>query len=102
MGKARGGCWQFTDAGARRLSVEAQTYEVSPARHQPRSIRPVARTNSNAHVEIRDDGRGGATPDGGSGLRGLADRVGALDGQPTIESTPEGGTRIIAEIPCAS
>jgi signal transduction histidine kinase len=62
----------------------------------------VGRENGNAHVEIRDDGRGGATPDGGSGLRGLTDRVGALDGQLTIESTPEGGTRIIAEIPCAS
>jgi signal transduction histidine kinase len=62
----------------------------------------VARTNSNAHIEIRDDGMGGATPERGSGLRGLADRVGALDGELTIESPPGQGTRIIAEIPCAS
>jgi hypothetical protein len=60
----------------------------------------VARKNSNARIEIRDDGNGGATPDHGSGLRGLADRVG--DGQLTIESSPGQGTRIIVEIPCAA
>ena len=62
----------------------------------------VGRENGSAHIEIRDDGRGGATPDPGTGLRGLADRVGALDGQLTIESPPGKGTRIIAEIPCPS
>ena len=62
----------------------------------------VGRENGNARVEIRDDGKGGATPDGGTGLRGLADRVGALDGDLTIDSPPSGGTRIVAEIPCAS
>jgi signal transduction histidine kinase len=55
-----------------------------------------------ATVEIADDGVGGADLDGGSGLRGLADRVGALDGTLFIESQPGGGTRLIAEIPCAS
>ena len=40
--------------------------------------------------------------DGGSGLRGLADRVGALDGQLTVESPPGSGTRLRAEIPCGS
>ena len=61
----------------------------------------VGRENGNARVEIRDDGKGGATPDSGTGLRGLADRVGALDGDLTIDSPRGGGTRIIAEIPCA-
>jgi len=61
----------------------------------------VGRENGNASVEIRDDGTGGATPDGGTGLRGLADRVGALDGRLTVESPPGRGTRILAEIPCA-
>ena len=46
----------------------------------------VGRENGSAHIEIRDDGRGGARPDRGTGLRGLADRVGALDGEVTIES----------------
>jgi signal transduction histidine kinase len=62
----------------------------------------VGRENGSARIEIRDDGRGGARPDRGTGLRGLADRVGALDGELTIESPQGGGTRVVAEIPCAS
>ena len=62
----------------------------------------VGRENGSARIEIRDDGNGGATPDRGSGLRGLADRVGALDGDLTIDSPPGAGTRVVAEIPCAS
>jgi len=51
-------------------------------------------------VEVRDDGVGGASADGGSGLRGLADRVEALGGRLQVWS-PEGrGTRLRAEIPC--
>jgi PAS domain S-box-containing protein len=49
-------------------------------------------------LEIRDDGVGGARPDG-SGLVGLADRVAALDGTLTVSSRPGVGTRIRAEIP---
>jgi signal transduction histidine kinase len=56
-----------------------------------------------AVVEVRDDGIGGAKEDGaGSGLRGLADRVGALDGRLIVESPPGSGTRLRAEIPCGS
>jgi signal transduction histidine kinase len=62
----------------------------------------VDRRNGNAHIEIRDNGNGGATPDDGTGLKGLTDRVGALDGHLTIESPPGHGTRVIAEIPCSS
>jgi signal transduction histidine kinase len=60
----------------------------------------VARLNGRAVVEVADDGVGGADPDSGSGLRGLADRVEALDGRLHVESKPGGGTRIRAEIPC--
>ena len=52
-------------------------------------------------VEVRDDGRGGANPDGGSGLRGLADRLAALGGELSVESPPGEGTAVIASIPCA-
>ena len=52
-------------------------------------------------VEIADDGRGGAHAGVGSGLQGIADRVEALGGRLEIESGPD-GTRIRAEIPCAS
>jgi PAS domain S-box-containing protein len=51
-------------------------------------------------VEVRDDGRGGADPGGGSGLRGLSDRVAALEGSFSV-SSPEGhGTIVRALIPC--
>jgi PAS domain S-box-containing protein len=50
-------------------------------------------------IEVRDDGRGGADPAAGSGLRGLADRVAALDGTLEIDSEPGAGTRIRAFIP---
>ena len=49
-------------------------------------------------VQVRDDGVGGARPDG-SGLTGLADRVAALDGDLRIESPAEGGTLLAATIP---
>ena len=46
----------------------------------------VSRANGRIEVEVRDDGVGGADPDAGSGLRGLADRVAALDGRLEIVS----------------
>jgi signal transduction histidine kinase len=52
-------------------------------------------------VEIADDGIGGADGGGGTGLRGLADRVDALGGQLRVESPPGRGTIVRAEIPCA-
>ncbi len=61
----------------------------------------VARENGTLIVEVSDDGKGGADPEVGSGLRGLADRVEALDGRLRIWSPPAGGTRLRAEIPCA-
>jgi signal transduction histidine kinase len=51
-------------------------------------------------VEVTDDGTGGADTEKGSGLRGLADRVEALDGELLIWSRPGNGTRVRAEIPC--
>ena len=50
-------------------------------------------------VQIEDDGVGGADPSRGSGLRGLSDRIAALDGQLKIEGAPGAGTRISATIP---
>jgi signal transduction histidine kinase len=52
-------------------------------------------------VDVNDDGVGGADPTRGSGLRGLADRIHALDGGLELESTPGHGTHLHAEIPCA-
>lgn len=50
-------------------------------------------------IEVADDGVGGASPDAGSGLRGLSDRVAALDGAMTVTSPTSGGTCLRAEIP---
>jgi signal transduction histidine kinase len=53
------------------------------------------------HVEVHDDGIGGARPDG-SGLVGLADRLAALNGRLRVESPDDGGTLVAAEIPLRS
>ena len=50
-------------------------------------------------VSVGDDGRGGASLDAGSGLRGLVDRVEALGGRLTVTSPPGEGTRLVAELP---
>src|SRR3954451_20988698 len=60
----------------------------------------VTERGADLHVEVVDDGRGGVDPAGG-GLRGLAQRVAALDGQLEINSPPGGPTVIRAVLPCA-
>jgi signal transduction histidine kinase len=55
-----------------------------------------------ALVEVEDDGIGGADPTAGSGIRGLLDRIDALDGSLELRSEPGGGTRIRARIPLSS
>jgi signal transduction histidine kinase len=50
-------------------------------------------------VMVSDDGRGGADPSRGTGLRGLADRIESLGGQLIVESVVSAGTRLIATIP---
>ena len=50
-------------------------------------------------VEVADDGVGGADVGRGSGLRGLEDRIAALDGTLELHSPPGRGTRLRAQIP---
>jgi signal transduction histidine kinase len=88
-------------------AVEAAAYFVvaealtNVVRYADASHASVAVTRAGDRLEIRvsDDGIGGADPDAGSGLRGLADRVAALDGRLRIESPPRGGTTVRAVIP---
>jgi len=54
------------------------------------------------HLDVRDDGRGGADAARGSGLTGLADRVAAVDGTVALSSPPGGPTLLHVEIPCGS
>jgi signal transduction histidine kinase len=62
----------------------------------------VKRENGQVMVEVTDDGIGGADTSRGSGLRGLADRVEALEGTLQVWSPPGAGTRLRAQIPCGS
>jgi signal transduction histidine kinase len=62
----------------------------------------VAQENGLAVVEVADDGIGGADPQRGSGLRGLTDRIEALEGTLAVYSPAGQGTIIRAEIPDAS
>jgi signal transduction histidine kinase len=61
----------------------------------------IARENGRLVVEVADDGVGGANPDDGTGLRGLADRIAVLEGRLEIDSERGRGTTIRARIPCA-
>ncbi|MDX6440208.1 MAG: hypothetical protein QOF45_2791 [Gaiellaceae bacterium] len=62
----------------------------------------VSHENGCARIEVADDGVGGADATLGSGLRGLADRLAALEGTLSVDSPPGGGTRVSAEIPLLS
>ena len=89
-------------------SVESTAYFVvaesltNVARYSQASYAEVDihRDNGRLVVEVRDDGVGGADPGRGSGLRGLADRVSAVDGTITVDSPSGAGTTVRAEIPC--
>ncbi|HEX6698556.1 MAG TPA: histidine kinase [Solirubrobacteraceae bacterium] len=83
------------------VASEALTNIAKYAHATTASVR-VSRQGGSAVIEIADDGVGGADAAGGSGLRGLADRVEALDGRLTVVSPPGAGTTVIAELPCGS
>jgi signal transduction histidine kinase len=61
----------------------------------------VERLNGRLLVRVADDGVGGADPEVGSGLRGLADRLAVIEGRLEIDSEPGKGTTVTAKIPCA-
>jgi signal transduction histidine kinase len=86
------------EAAAYFVVAEALTNVVKYAHASQATVR-VSRYNGRAVVEVADDGIGGADPGRGSGLRGLADRVSALDGSMELDSPAGSGTRLRAEIP---
>jgi signal transduction histidine kinase len=87
------------EAAAYYLVAEALTNVAKYAQASMASVR-VVRENGHVIVEVSDDGIGGADSHRGSGLRGLTDRIEALDGRLELHSPPGAGTRIWAEIPC--
>jgi signal transduction histidine kinase len=98
------------DLPATRLpaDVEATAYFVvaealtNVAKHSRASRAWVSASVRHAHLDlqVRDDGIGGARPDG-SGLLGLGDRLAVLDGRLRIESPAGGGTLVAVAIPLA-
>ena len=88
-------------------AVETAAYFVvaealtNVAKYAPASAAEVMLEHAGGQLmlEVRDDGTGGADPEAGSGLAGIADRVAALDGRLVIHSPPGAGTVLRAEIP---
>ena len=89
-------------------NVEATAYFVvcealaNVAKHSmaPAAAVTIRKLPDHLVIEVCDDGVGGAHPEGGSGLRGLADRVASVGGVLRIDSPPGSGTRLEADIPC--
>lgn len=88
--------------------VEAAAYFVvseafaNAAKHAVASVLDVRieRRGERLHVEVGDDGVGGARARPGSGLEGLADRVAALDGRLEVDSRAGHGTTLRVDLPC--
>jgi signal transduction histidine kinase len=89
------------EAAAYFVVAEALTNIVKYARATSARV-TVRRAGDLVTVSVDDDGAGGARIGAGSGLRGLQDRLAALDGTLTVESPSAGGTRLRARIPCGA
>jgi signal transduction histidine kinase/HAMP domain-containing protein len=85
------------EASAYFVVAEALTNVVKHSRGRRAQVTASVQDNA-LHVDVRDDGIGGARADG-TGLLGLNDRVAALGGRLRVESPPGRGTRIVAMLP---
>jgi signal transduction histidine kinase len=83
------------------IVAEALANSIKHAQASAVDLR-MAHADGELRIEMSDDGVGGAHADGGGGLRGMADRVDALDGRLVVSSPRGGGTFILAELPCGS
>ena len=86
------------EAAAYFVTAEALTNVARYARAREARVE-IRRTGDGVVVAISDDGVGGADIEGGTGLRGLQDRLAALDGRLSIQSPPGRGTTLRAVIP---
>jgi signal transduction histidine kinase len=83
------------------MACEAVTNAVKHAAATAITVRVQAGQDT-VRLAVTDDGCGGAHLNGGSGLRGLTDRVEALGGTLVLTSPPDAGTVLDAEVPCES
>jgi signal transduction histidine kinase len=99
---ARRSRWTAIEAAAYYVAAEALANVAKYAHAASARVR-IAEDDERGEIviEVVDDGIGGADPMHGSGLKGLEDRVAALDGMLEIDSPPGAGTRIRARIPTA-
>jgi signal transduction histidine kinase len=81
--------------------AEALTNVVKHAHAQHAWIR-LEQVGEQLTISVRDDGLGGASPGGGSGLRGIERRLSAFDGTLTVESPSGGPTEVVMVLPCVS
>ncbi len=89
---------QAVEAAAYFVTAEALT-NVAKYAHASEAFVQLSLEDDRLRVEVRDDGVGGADPSVGSGLRGLCDRVDALDGHLQLHSPRGGGTILTVELP---
>lgn len=88
-------------------TVEVAAYYVisealtNAAKHAAASVVNVTveRRDALLHIQVSDDGVGGANPSSGTGLIGLTDRVEAVGGRIAISSPPSAGTSMVADLP---
>jgi signal transduction histidine kinase len=92
---------QHVEIAAYFVIAEALT-NVAKHSQASHAVISAVTVDDRVRVEVTDDGIGGARANGGSGLRGLADRIEALDGRLTVISAAGAGTTVRAELPCAS
>src|SRR5215218_7245056 len=81
------------------ITAEALTNVAKYAGDEATATVELQEDRGRVRVTVRDDGAGGADPRRGTGLRGLNDRVAALDGRFEVSSPPGGGTIVVAELP---
>ncbi len=94
-----GPCPRVVERTAYFVVAEALANTVKHARADNASVR-LNKADGVLRVEVRDDGLGGASLSGGTGLRGLVERVDVLGGTINITGSPGQGTNITVELPC--
>ncbi|GGW64047.1 sensor histidine kinase [Streptomyces xantholiticus] len=85
--------------GIAYFTVSELLQNVSKHAHATRASVDVWRSHDRLMLQVIDDGKGGARLDGGTGMAGLAERLGAVDGLFALDSPPGGPTTVTAELP---
>ncbi|SDS94669.1 sensor histidine kinase [Microterricola viridarii] len=98
---ADGDCPPVVESIAYFVVAEALANAVKYSQARSITVR-LHRQADDLHIEVLDDGIGGARPSAGAGLRGMAERIDVLGGSLAVASEPGRGTRIKVEVPCGS